>query len=912
MTDPIDPARAGVPLLATKLYAPRWRSGLVSRPRLIARLDQGAERKLSLISAPAGFGKTTLVAEWLERQSAGERQVAWVSLHASDNDPAQFWAYVIGAVRTIHAGVDAPALDQLPTLGPTPIETVLIAMINECARSGAPFTLVLDDYHVIEQQTIHQAVAFLLEHLPTTMHIVLISRADPPLPLARMRVRGELTELRVADLRFTPDEVAVFLAGSMDLDLSASDIARLEERTEGWIAGLQLAALSIQGNDDVDGFIQSFTGNHRYIVDYLVNEVLERQPDAVRTFLLETSVLDRLTGPLCDAVTGQHDGSSRLETLEHENLFLIPLDDERRWYRYHHLFADVLRARLRAREPEHVAGLHGLASRWFEQHGFTSEAIGHALDAGDRSHAADLVEISAPTLLRNRQEATLLGWLRSISEEELQQRPVLNNLYAGVSMQNGLFDGVLARLDEAERLVADAGPGDVSSDAIIRDPEQGRQLPGLISVHRAGYALVHGDVAGTIEHATRARAVLPADDARVHGAAAALLGLAYWTEGDLERARRSYTEGMDQLRRAGFVADSIGGMNALADIAIVKGQLHDARGIYDRALKLATDSGPGALRGVADMHIGLANLHREWNELDASRSHLQRGKELGDIYGFPQFPYRRRVAEALLLEAEGDPNRAVDLLNEAEQHYASDFHPNVRPLAALRARVWIGLGRVAEAMVWARTAHLDSVELSFLREFEHITFARALVAQYRIDQNPRHLQDASDLLDRLLIAAEAGQRTGSVIEILIVQAISLAAQGAMRRAVEAIRRALVLAEPQGYVRTFHDDPETMRALLRHCVTDGVSTTYAQRLLSSLGERAERPVSEVASGLAEPLTPRELEILRLIAAGLRNEEIADQLFIGVATVKRHIANLYGKLQVSHRTEAVARANELRLL
>jgi LuxR family maltose regulon positive regulatory protein len=865
---------------------------------------------LSLISAPAGFGKTTLVAEWLAHRPEGERSVAWVSLHPGDNDPARFWAYVIGALQTVRTGVGAQAHALLQALQAPPIESVLIALINDCARFDQPVTLVLDDYHVIEQQSIHAAIAFLLDHLPPGLRLTIISRADPPLPLARLRARGDLTELRVADLRFTPDEAAAFLTSSMGLMLPSADIAQLEERTEGWIAGLQLAALSLQGHGDAAGFIQSFTGNHRYIVDYLVNEVLQRQPDEVRDFLMQTAVLERLTGSLCDTVTGQEGGAARLEALEQQNLFLVPLDDVRQWYRFHHLFADVLRAHLTTMHPGLVPILHQRASEWFEQRGFIAEAIGHALAAGNSAGAADLVELSAPDMLRKRQEATLLGWLRSIPDAELERRPVLGNLYAGVLMQTGEFDGVLARLQAVGRLLEAADTG--QSDLIIRDPEQGRQLPASIAVHRAGYALMHGDVAETVRHATRARELLTDADVQDRGALDAILGLAYWTDGDLEHARQSYAEGMESLHRAGFLADSVGGMNALGDICIAQGRLHEAKRNYEQALRLTTGSDAPVLRGMADMHVGLANLQREWNQLDASREHLRLAAELGELNGFPQFPHRWRIASAMLALADGDHAGALTLLDEAERRYVGDFHPNVRPIAAIRARVWIAQGRANDAVAWARAERLDRSDLGFLHEFGQVTLARALVARYRTDRNPRYLHEAAGLLDRLLIEAERDRRNGSVIDILLAQALAYAVQSEERRALEPLRRAMALAEPEGYIRTFYDDPETMRSLLRHCVTEGPHTAYAQRLLAGLDSPVAPPPGAIANALAEPLTPREIEILRLIAAGLRNEEIAGQLFIDVATVKRHIANLYGKLQVTHRTEAVARANELRLL
>ncbi len=836
---------AGMPLLATKLYAPRWRPGLVSRPRLVARLSQRATRRLTLVSAPAGFGKTTVLAEWLSGPAAGHRPVAWVSLDPSDNDPARFWAYVVAALRTVRGEIGENALSLLASPQPLPIEAVLTSLINELAASEDDVALVLDDYHAIETLPIHAAVAFLLDHLPPQVHLVIASRADPPLPLARLRGRGELTELRAADLRFTPDEATAFLTEAMGLALSAADVAALEGRTEGWIAGLQLAALSMQGHQDVPGFIRAFAGNHRYVVDYLVDEVLRRQPEPVRDFLLQTAILDRLHGPLCDAVTGQTDGTARLEALEHGNLFVVPLDDSRRWYRYHHLFADVLRAHLLAEQPDRAPELHRRASAWYEQHGSAADAIRHALAAGDAAHAADLIELASLALHRNRQEATLLGWLRALPDEVLRYRPVLSNLYAGVLMLCGEIEGVEVRLQDAERWLETTGgdelPEDPVTGMVVVNDGEFRHLPGMVGVHRAGYALARGDVAETVRHAQRALDLFAEDDHHGRGAASALLGLASWASGDLEVAHRAYADGMASLQKTGFIADSIGGAIALADIRIAQGRLREATRTYERTLRFATVHGTPVLRGTADMHVGLAEIHRERNDLDAARQHLLRSQELGEHTGFPQNPYRWRVAMARIREAEGDLDGALDLLDEAERRYTSDFYPNVRPIVALKARVWLAQGDVHGALDWAREQGLDaSDDLSYLREFAHITLARVLLAQAKRDRADRPLREATELLRRLLEAADAGERAGSVLEILVVQALALAAQGDIPRALVPLARALTLAEPEGYVRLFVGEGETMHTLLRHAVAGGVNTAYAHRLLSSFDATASPP------------------------------------------------------------------------
>ena len=453
--EPPTDERAASPLLETKLYTPKWRPGLVSRPKLIERLDQGTERKLTLVSAPAGFGKTTLLAEWLAATPASERPAAWVSLDHSDNDPALFWAYCITALQTVQSGVGESTLSLLYSRQPPPIEALLGTLLNEIAAastgSGHGFVLVLDDYHLIDAQPVHDGVTYLVDHLAPQMHLIIAGRADPPLPLSRLRGRGELTELRAADLRFTSDESAAFLNEVMGLELTAGDVAALERRTEGWIAGLQLAALSMQGREDVSGFITAFAGDDRYIVDYLVEEVLQRQPKRVRSFLLQTSILDRLSGPLCDAVTNQEEGRVLLEALERGNLFVIPLDDKRHWYRYHHLFADVLHVHSMQEQPDLVPTLHRRASEWYEQNGLLGDAIRHALAAEDFERAAGLVELAHPAILRSRQDATLLGWLKALPDELARTRPVLSVGYAWASLSTGQLEAVEPRLRDAER-----------------------------------------------------------------------------------------------------------------------------------------------------------------------------------------------------------------------------------------------------------------------------------------------------------------------------------------------------------------------------------------------------------------------------------------------------------------------------
>src|SRR3984957_3587585 len=520
------------PLLETKLHVPRWRRSLVARPRLSERLSRGAESALTLVSAPAGFGKTTLLAEWLAAAPVDGRSVAWLSLDQRDNDPALFWTYLVAALKTAAPGIGAGALSLLQSPRP-PSEADLAALLNDLDAILNDVVLVLDDYHVIDARDVQDGLAFLLEHLPPQIHLVIASRTDPALPLARLRGRGQLVEIRAADLRFTPGEAAAYLNEVMGLALTAADVAALEGRTEGWIAALQLVALSMQGREDTAAFIDGFAGDDRYIVDFLAEEVLQRQPEYIQRFLLQTSILDRLSGPLCDAVTGQDGGQAMLAALDRGNLFLVPLDDRRRWYRYHHLFADVLRARLLDERPGQLPDLHRRASGWFERSGERPVAIGHALAAEDFEYAADLVELAIPGTRKSRQEAALRGWLKALPDAVIRVRPVLSVGYAGALLAVGEFEAVEGWLRDAERWLDPTRAG-TPAPMVVVDEEEYRRLPAGIELYRAALAMARGDARGTIRHARRAIDLSPEEDHLVRASAAGMSGLAFWTSGGLE------------------------------------------------------------------------------------------------------------------------------------------------------------------------------------------------------------------------------------------------------------------------------------------------------------------------------------------------------------------------------------------
>jgi LuxR family transcriptional regulator, maltose regulon positive regulatory protein len=892
-----DDQSMAAPIIETKLTIPGRRSRRVERGRLGERLTGITSSKLTLVSAPPGFGKSTLVADWARAAAGGNTSVAWLSLDAGDNDPGRFWSYVVAALRA-----DQPFVD-------------VATLVNALTAATGEIVLVLDDLHVIENPAIHDGLAQLIDRLPDTAHVVVTTRADPPLPLARLRARGELLEIRAADLRFTPDEAAAFLNDVMGLDLSGADVAALEARTEGWVAALQLAGLSMTGREDVGAFVAQFAGDDRYVVDYLADEVLARQPAATRAFLMETAVLDRLTAGLCDAMTGRDDSRAVLEGLDRANLFLVALDDQRRWYRYHHLFADVLRARLLDEQPALVPELHSRASAWFEANGDRPAAIEHALAAADYERAADLIEVTAHDLRQTRQEQTLRRWLDSLPDPLFEHRPVLAITHVAARMSSGTLEGVEQRLADAERWLPaardeDARAAAVHAGMIVRHTAALSHLPSAIGLHRAGLAQVHGDFEATVEHARATIEFAGADQPLERGGASGLLALAYWSRGDLEAAHSAWSQAIVSLAEAGHDPDVLGCSIGLADIEITLGRLHDARDTYERGVRRSDLAPNGPLRGAADMHVGLGELHLEWNVLDEARGQLQAAEGLGEAAGLPQNAHRLRIAMARLREAEGRFDEAVQLLDEAERRYNADFFPDFRPIAAIRARAWLRQGRLAEAQRWARDAALSpDDELSYLREFDHLTLARVLVVSARESGSEEDARRAAEFLDRLVAAADAGRRRRSQAEALALAALARRVAGEREGSLDPLDGALALAEPEGFVRLFVDEDEPMLAILRERSSQRSRGAYLDGLIAAFGEVTARPATQ---GLVEPLSDRELEVLQLLAGDLTGPDIARELYISLNTLRTHTKNIFAKLGVTSRRAAVTQAKELGLL
>ncbi|MEO8517843.1 MAG: LuxR C-terminal-related transcriptional regulator [Dermatophilaceae bacterium] len=901
------------PLIATKLYAPKPRRGLQTRPRLLELLGRGADSRLTLLSAPAGFGKSTLLAEWLHEASGADRCVAWLSLDPSDNDPSSFWTYVVTALDKAVPGVGSGALELIAS-SPLPTELVLTTLLNELAAAPGHVWLVLDDYHFVDNHEIRDGMALLLEHLPAHVHVVLSTRADPDLPLARWRVRGELVEIRAADLRFTSDETATYLSETTGMNLAAGDVQVLGERTEGWIAALQLAALSIQGREDVSSFIAQFAGNDRYLVDYLVEEVLAHQSEPVREFLQHTAVLDRLTGTLCDAVTGREDGTEMLATLQRANLFLVALDDQREWYRYHQLFADVLRARLLAEQPGLEPLLHQRASRWFHDHDLVEEAVRHALAARDFDRATYLIELAVSGIRRNRQEAMLLGWLKALPDDAVRRSPVLSVFFGFMLMVSGDLDGVEARLDDAEQGLASVANGATPPWA---DTEDLRTLPATIAVHRASLAQARGDLAGTEEHARLALALAGPSDHLSRGGAAGFLGLAAWARGDVSSALETFTAAVASLHAAGNLVDELSSTVILADMWLAAGRPTKARRLYDGALRLADTHGEPVARAAAELHVGLSEIDCQVGDLSSAKRHLETAGVFVKRALMTESRYRWFVAMGLVAQAEGDPEGAGTLLDQAEQLYRPGFFPDVRPLGAMKARVWITQGNLPGAAEWAHERGVSATDdVSYLREFDHLTLVRLLIASHRVHPDTDGIDQAMRLLGRLHEAAEASGRAGSLVEIRMVQALAQDALGRRPQALQSLGQALHQApEPEGYVRLFLDEGVPMVELLREAEHLDLAGNHARRLLAINTARqagAPEAVRPQAPSSADRLSERELQVLRMLDTELSGPQIARELFVSHNTLRTHTKHIFTKLEVTTRRAAVRLARERGLI
>lgn len=908
-TTAVPSARSGVPhdpLLSTKLHWPRPHSRLVSRSHLVERLQQGMQYTLTLVSAPAGFGKTTLLAQWL---AESETPVAWLSLESEDNDPVRFLTYLIAALQTLDAQLGTTALAMLRTPQPPSPETVLALLAYDLAdRDAGDFALVLDDYHAITAESIQRGMIFLLEHLPPQLHLFLVTRADPPLPLARLRAQGQLCEVRAADLRFDATEASTFLQAVMGLDLEDEAVATLEQRTEGWIAGLQLAALSLQGRTDVSGFLATFSGTHRYVLDYLSEEVLVRQPTSVQQFLLHTCILERLGGPLCDAVTEQEGSQAMLERLERANLFVVALDDERCWYRYHHLFAEVMRSHLQQREPTLSPVLHRRASAWYEQHHLPAEAVQHALAVPDAELAARLIEPIALPAAFQGQISTVLGWLNALPKALVRTHPRLCVYYARLLTFTNQLEATKELLQQAER-----GAQELPA-------EQAQTILGWVLGNRAALAALSGDVERAVSLARQALTLLPEAEVFPRMGAIVSTALAYEVSGDVTTdSEREVAAAVALVRTSDNPFAAVSSICLLARLYVLQGRLHQAAATYEQVVQMVPR--PEVLQTMyisLYYYFDLGDLLREWNELDKAERQLAQGMALikETLTVDPPTTIRGYSALARLQQARGNTREALVTLDalvqlSEQRRFASHL---LTQGAAVRAQLELAQGNVAAAIRWAEISGLSANDddLRYHREGEYLTLARVRIAQGREDPAGPFLPDALHLLNRLLQEAEAKARMGSALEILILQALALHAQHDRPGALIALQCALTMAASEGYIRLFIDEGLPMQVLLRQIRphVHGSVQGYVATLLSAFGHQPASPAPGLSS-LVEPLTEREREVLRLLLTGASNREIARRLVLSINTVKRHIYNLCGKMGVQSRTQAIVKARALDL-
>lgn len=904
-------------LLQTKLYVPRLKPGLVSRPHLLEKLDRLRERKLALISAPAGFGKSTLLSEWIEHQEEQQPplEVAWLSLDSNDNDPARFMTYVVAALQKVNASFGEEALPFLQAFQIASIEAIWEVLAAQIVSGTCQIVLVLDDYHVIDAPIIHEGIAFILEQMPACMHLVISTRADPPVPLSRLRVRGELVELRAADLRFSAEETGEFLDLWVGQKLSPSDQLELKERTEGWIAGLQLAALALQGlvekapgdEDRLSAFVQRLSGSTRYIMDYLVEEVLQHLPEDTRSFLLQTSILERLTAPLCDAVTGRSDSQWLLEALEKTNNFLFALDDERGWYRYHHLFASLLHTFLQNDQPEGIPELHEKASAWYESQGLVMEAIQHALKVPDLDQATRLMEKAALTSLMNGEAIAVQKWSAWISEEHAQQRPFLCVWFAMAFL-------ISDKVEPAERYLSL-----VRQDNSIHSPPA-TELHGHFKAACSMLAYLKGDYENAIRFADEALEKLPPEQTYLRGGAAFTSGVAHEKTGEEQAAFEAFQEARQISHAFGNRTAEVSALKKLGDLHLRRGQLHQADLAYRQALQLVSIR-EGQYLPVAGLTVSaMALLLYEWDRLEEAEDYSLQGVELARRLGSSYALLMNLQNLASIRWIHGDRESALQLRQETEQILlGSPLLPSFEAQVSIQqVRMYLRMGDTQAAARWARAREQDRKPgHGYYDELVTILEARGSIAQEKA-------QEAIEGLKRALPQARAAGRWGVVIELLVLQALALAMQRQVHPAVAALEESLRLAEPEGYTRMFLDEGEPMARLLRMAYRSKAkgARVYEAGLLEKLAPAAapalpglpKMPASrpDEHSVLIDPLTERELEILQMILDGYSNQEIGEKLFVTLGTVKAHISHIYSKLDVRSRAQAIKKADQLGLL
>jgi LuxR family maltose regulon positive regulatory protein len=904
-------------LLKTKLVIPPLRDDLVSRPRLLKKLDEGASKKLSVLSAPPGFGKTTLLSEWIHKKKI---LAAWFSIDEKDNDPVSFLTYMIAALRTINENWGQPALELIQSPQRTSYESAIFALIESMETIPKNFVLVLDDYHLIQTASIHEMLGHFFSVLPPKIHVSIATRSDPPLPLSRIRTQNQLSELRTKDLSFTTDEINQYFKDKLQGDLSIEDIALLESRTEGWITGLQLAALSMQGRSDPSAFVAKFSGDNRYIVDYLMEEVLHRQPEHIQDFLLQTSILDPLNGSLCDAVSNQKNSQQILHGLEKSNLFIFSLDNERSWFRYHRLFADSLNQRLQYSQREIVPELHRKACDWYDAHGMKYEALDHALAAEDHDRAAFLLEDMAETVWDRGQQVKLAHWFDHLPDRFISQRPQLCVFYARSLIMSGRQKESEQCLAAAERLLESA------SEEIVEILPDGtrfqhafdrKEMLGKISAVRALMAMYQGDVANVIEHAYHALVLLSQDNLTWRGVVETMLGMAHgWAgDGNMPKAEKAFSSAMSIMEKAGNTSFYLFAGLSLAGIYTYMGRMQDAESLCNRLLKDAASAGLSQTGNVASLHAILGGILCERDELEEGIPMIKRGLESAKLSHDLIALQGIRLNWIRVLILLKDHQRALRFIEEiCGDAKKMDIPPWMNhAVAAYQARIWIEMGHTDLLNQWVedRGIGIDD-NLSCRLEPEHVILARILIFQDRPEEADR-------FLEKLITKAEEGHRITSMIEMRLVRVKALYAMAKIEETLHELKKALAEGESSGFVHLFTLEGKIIARLLAKLLDDkkrkkteqGVpcSDQYLNRLLSAIDGTRSVPLM---NGVPESLSSREIEVLKLIASGKTNQEIADRLFVSINTIRTHTKNINSKLDVHSRTQAVAKAKKLGLL
>ncbi|MCB9421784.1 MAG: hypothetical protein H6667_18430 [Ardenticatenaceae bacterium] len=887
-----------VPILTTKLYIPPVRENVVERPFLLQKLHNGSQQPggFTLISGPAGFGKTTLLSEFVSQR---QQRAAWLSLDEGDNDPARFWTYLISACQTVLADVGQTVLELLSTAQSLPHETIPTLLINDLAAHKYAITLILDDYHEIQNTVVHNGLLFLLEHLPPNLHIIIATRIDPPWPLGRFRARNQLNEIRAQDLRFNTAESAEFLHRTMALNLSAENAAALETRTEGWIAGLQLAGLSLQGRSDVTAFIEAFTGSHTYIADYLLAEILQKQTEEIQSFLLQTSILERMNARLCTAVTQNPASPTLLANLHRANIFIVPLDDEGRWFRYHHLFADLLQARLSQTLPiDAISRLHTQAAVWYEQNGLTREAIRHALAAQDFEHVASLVEQEARGLMFSGQANALSKWLAALPEASFLAHPRLRVYRLWLDLMQEKADLSPQALQEKETLLRTLPPS----------PENEQLQMELMAVLWRFLAFA-GNTNRAIQLAEEALARLSENEMALRARAYSALAVAHWMEGSAAKARQAYDHCMRLTKTSDNTSLAAHATMMMAMSEIDYGQLHQAARTYQSIIDRVEQAGQKTVFPAGQGYVGLAGIHLEWNELETAVTYLQKGMTLCRQGGLGLTI--GRTIKARLHQARGEFQAAID---ELERLGETGVEPTGTARQILLRLAMNDLDEAARlAKPWLNLLGGESPPLYtpvLVWEIIQVTLARLLMAQGELDQ-------AWQLLESVEETAVPGNRISRLIEVSLLKALIFQKRNqghATPEALPYLEHALELAEPEGFMMLFLEVGEVIGGLLtavnHHPTAASQAKNYARKLLIAFNKG--QPAASQSDVLIEQLTPREMEVLAFLALGDSNQTIAEKLFITVRTVKKHITGILGKLGVSNRTQAAARARELGLI